>query len=79
VENDLVGVSMVTVHPYGTLYTVGIAGINSSNVLLFHHQFSICKTQCLQIALDLFASLTTNKPPKTQLNMSILFITAVYF
>lgn len=70
---------MVTVHPYATLYTVGIAIINSVNVLLFHRQFSICKTQCLQITLDLFASFTTNKTPKTQVNMSILFITAVYF
>lgn len=73
-----VAASVVTVHPYATLYTVGIASINSGNALLFTANSQFAK-RCLQITLDLFASFTTNKPPKTQVNMSILFIVAVYF
>lgn len=71
---------MIIVHTYmDLLYTVVIANINSGNVLLFHYQFLICKAQWLQITPGLFASFTTNKPPKTWVNMSILFITAAYF
>jgi len=59
-------------------YTLGVAGINSSNALLFHQHFSICKT-VLQITLDLFASFTTSNLPQDQVKMPFLFMTVVYF
>lgn len=71
-----VGASMGTAHTYATACT---AGVNSSYVLLFHHHFLICKTQCLQIMFYLFASFTARNCPPKQVKMPILFMITVYF